>query len=148
MASIITSFPLVSRARTRPRPCRQPAPCPGCPGPPPPQHDDLIPLLGSECQVAPLGIGARRTSQRGGAKELPTWGSGSTTVALGPELLRRVGVGWMCPDLGCLAVPDVDDLDHIVLIQLARPFGADRSERDGVVIVSEHVVQLETGRAA
>src|SRR5712692_2232573 len=67
-------------------------------------------------------------------------------MALGPELLRRVGVSWMSPDLGRFAVLDVGDLDKVVLILLARPFGADCRERDGVIIVGKDVVQLETGR--
>ncbi len=68
-------------------------------------------------------------------------------MALGPELLRRVGVSWMSPDLGRFAVLDVGDLDKVVLILLARPFGADCRERDGVSIVGKAVVQVETGRA-
>ncbi len=53
----------------------------------------------------------------------------------------------MSPDLGRFAVLDVDDLDKVVLILLTRPFGADCRECDGVSIVGQDVVQLETGRA-
>src|SRR5260370_32426401 len=68
-------------------------------------------------------------------------------MALGPELLRRVGVSWMSPDLRRLAALDMDDLDKVVLILFARPLGADGRERDGVSIVGQDVVQLQTGRA-
>jgi hypothetical protein len=36
----------------------------------------------------------------------------------------------MSPDLGHLAVFGVDDMDKVELKLLARPFGADRGERD------------------
>ena len=67
-------------------------------------------------------------------------------MGLRPELRRRIGVGWMSPDLGRFAALDADDRDEIVAILLARPLGVDRSERDGVVIVGKDVVQLDTGR--
>src|SRR5258706_15253238 len=71
---------------------------------------------------------------------------GVTTV-LRPELLRRIGGGRMSPDLGHFAVLDVSDLYKVVLIMLARPLGANCSQRDGVVIVCNDVMQVKTCRA-
>ena len=54
----------------------------------------------------------------------------------------------MSPDLGRLAVFGVDDMDEVELKLLAGPFGADRGERDRVVVAGQDVVQLWPERAA
>src|SRR6266852_5926458 len=53
----------------------------------------------------------------------------------------------MSPDLGRFAVFGVDDMDKVELKLLARPFGADRGERDRVVVADQDVVQLWPDRA-
>src|SRR6266849_4127563 len=54
----------------------------------------------------------------------------------------------MSPDLGRFAVFGVDDVDKVELKLLAGPFGADRGERDRVVVAGQDVVQLWPDRAA
>src|SRR6266852_9545182 len=53
----------------------------------------------------------------------------------------------MSPDLGRLAVFGVDDMDEVELKLPARPFGADRGERDRVVVADQDIVQLRPDRA-
>jgi hypothetical protein len=50
---------------------------------------------------------------------------------------RRYG-----PDLGRLAVVGLDDADNVELKLLAGPSGADRAERDGVVVADQDIVQF------
>src|SRR5712691_7202269 len=52
----------------------------------------------------------------------------------------------MRPDLGCLAVLQVEDLDGVVLQVPARPLGPDCGKRDNVLVVADDVVQLDAYR--
>ncbi len=69
-------------------------------------------------------------------------------MALRPELIRGVEVSRVVPDLGRLAVMNVEDLDTVVGKLPARPLGADRNERGSVLIVGNDIVQLDANRAA
>ena len=71
---------------------------------------------------------------------------GQLNAALGPECRRASGIGGMSPDLGRLAIRGVDDVDRVELKLLAGPFGADRGERDRMVIADQDVVQLRLNR--
>ena len=52
----------------------------------------------------------------------------------------------MRPDLGCLAVLQVEDLDGVVLEVPARPLGPERGERDNVLVVADDVMQVDAYR--
>src|SRR5712692_12022080 len=43
---------------------------------------------------------------------------------------------------------DMEDLDGVILKMLARPLGAGRKERHGVLVIGDDVVQFEANRAA
>src|SRR5215469_1783255 len=74
-------------------------------------------------------------------------GASAVGCALGPECRRASGIGGMSPDLGRLAICGVDDVDQVELKLLAGPFGADRGERDRMVIADQDVMQLRLNRA-
>ena len=69
-------------------------------------------------------------------------------VVLGPELVDGVEVGVLGPGLGYFAVPDVEDLCRVDLKLSAAPLGAGGMERDDVLVVADHIVQLKAVRAA
>jgi len=84
-------------------------------------------------------------------KVVVTWraeASGETTSALRPELVGGVEIGRVSPDLGSLAVLDMEHLHGIVLERPALPLRPYRRQRDDVVVVADHVVQLDADRAA
>jgi hypothetical protein len=62
----------------------------------------------------------------------------------GPELIAYVKVSWINPGLGRLAIADVKDLDNAVFQPPAGPIGTGREQRDSVLVVGNHVVQLST----
>ena len=53
----------------------------------------------------------------------------------------------MGPDLGGLAVLGVYDVDDVEVELLAGPLGADRRERDRMVLADQHTVQPRADRA-
>lgn len=53
---------------------------------------------------------------------------------LGPEFIRGVLILGVGPDLGGLAVADVEDLHGLLLKAPAFPLGADRGEGDSVLV--------------
>src|SRR6185369_20756 len=61
----------------------------------------------------------------------------------GPELIRCVQVTGIGPYLGGLAVRDVEDLHGVVLQAPALALGADRNQRDRVLVAGDHVVHLD-----
>jgi len=73
---------------------------------------------------------------------------GLAQAVSGPELIRDVEILWINPDLGCLPVADVPDLDSTILQPLAGPFAAGRVQRDSVLVAGNDVVQLKMERAA
>src|SRR5882724_7822326 len=79
-----------------------------------------------------------------GRAEAPAWRL--RPVPARPEVIGGVQVSGMRPDLGCLAVLQVEDLDGVVLEVLARPLGPDCGQRDNVLVVADDVVQVDAYR--
>src|SRR6516165_3176051 len=75
-------------------------------------------------------------------------GAAQQAGRLRPELVLRVLVSCLIPDLVRLAVTKVRYLDHVVVQLLARSLAADGNQRDRVLVVGEHIMQLEAERAA
>src|SRR5262245_18540043 len=68
--------------------------------------------------------------------------AGAPGCALGPERRCASRIRGTSPDLCRLAICGVDDMDQVELELLAGPFGADRGERDRVVVADQDIVQL------
>jgi hypothetical protein len=67
---------------------------------------------------------------------------------LAEQLVGGVLVRPVLPDLGRSAVADVEHQGVVVLQCPARPFGVDRVEADGVLVVGDDVVDLDPKGAA
>jgi hypothetical protein len=64
------------------------------------------------------------------------------------DLIHRVQVSCMTPDLGHLAVTEVVGQNRIVVQLLARSLAADGNQRRRVLVIGEHIMQLDAERAA
>ena len=69
-----------------------------------------------------------------------------TDLRLGPEVVPGVLVPGIAPYLRDLAVSDMEDLDGVVLKAPAFALGANRRQRNGVVVVGDHVVHRDGDR--
>src|SRR5271165_3369893 len=66
----------------------------------------------------------------------------------GPEVDARLWVGCCGPELGHLAVADVADVGHRNLDRLIPARGRQPAQRHSVLVVGEHIVNIELERAS
>src|SRR5215831_141407 len=74
-------------------------------------------------------------------------GHGPATCS-GPEVDTRLRVGGRAPELGDLAVADVADVSYWNFDRLVPAGGRQRAQRHGVLVVGEHIVNVEPERTA
>src|SRR5258708_21434814 len=65
----------------------------------------------------------------------------------GPEVDGRLRVFCCAPELGDLAIADMVDVRHRDLQRLAPAGGGQRAQRDGVLVVGEHIMNIQPERA-